>query len=155
MTRWLDGLEERARQTVPPHILEYVRQGAGASLTTSEATASWADVRLAPRVLRDVTRVDLTTWQPGPPPDHVVQEVPAGAVIVDVREPNEGPEAAPVHLPYSRLSEWGPGLDPARTYLFVCSGGTRSEMVAHELRRRGLKAFSLAGGVSSLRTPAA
>ena len=31
MTRWLDGLEERARQTVPPHVLEYVLQGAGAS----------------------------------------------------------------------------------------------------------------------------
>jgi 4-hydroxymandelate oxidase len=61
MTRWLDGLEERARQTVPPHILEYVLQGAGASVTAFEAPASWADVRLAPRVLRDVTQVDLTT----------------------------------------------------------------------------------------------
>lgn len=61
MTRWLDGLEERARQTVPPHILEYVLQGAGASVTTSEAPVSWAAVRLAPRVLRDVTQVDLTT----------------------------------------------------------------------------------------------
>lgn len=61
MTRWLDGLEERARQTVPPHILEYVLQGAGASVTASEAPGSWADVRLAPRVLRDVTKVDLTT----------------------------------------------------------------------------------------------
>jgi 4-hydroxymandelate oxidase len=61
MTRWLDGLEERARPTVPPHILEYVLQGAGASVTASEAPASWAGVRLAPRVLRDVTQVDLTT----------------------------------------------------------------------------------------------
>lgn len=60
MTRWLDGLEERARQTVPPHILEYVLQGAGASVTASEAPASWSEVRLAPRVLRDVTQVDLT-----------------------------------------------------------------------------------------------
>ena len=61
MTRWLDGLEERARQTVPAHILEYVLQGAGASVTASEAAAAWAGVRLAPRVLRDVTHVDLTT----------------------------------------------------------------------------------------------
>ncbi len=61
MTRWLDGLEERARATVPPHILEYVLQGAGASITASEAVEAWRAVRLAPRVLRDVTRVDPTT----------------------------------------------------------------------------------------------
>lgn len=61
MTRWLDGLEERARETVPAHILEYVGQGAGASITASEAVASWAGVRLVPRVLRDVSQVDLTT----------------------------------------------------------------------------------------------
>lgn len=61
MTRWLDGLEERARQSVPPHILEYVLQGAGVSITASEAHAAWADLRLAPRVLRDVSEVDLST----------------------------------------------------------------------------------------------
>lgn len=61
MTRWLEGLEERARETVPAHILEYVLQGAGTSITTREAVASWAGVRLVPRVLRDVSQVDLTT----------------------------------------------------------------------------------------------
>lgn len=61
MTRWLDGLEQRARHTVPPHVLEYVLQGAGASITVAEAAAAWREVRLAPRVLRDVTRTDLTT----------------------------------------------------------------------------------------------
>ncbi len=61
MTRWLDGLEERARQRVPEHILEYVLQGAGASITTAEAPGAWARVRLAPRVLRDVTTIDLQT----------------------------------------------------------------------------------------------
>ena len=61
MSRWLDGLEQRARHTVPPHVLEYVLQGGGASITASEASAAWREVRLAPRVLRDVTTVDLTT----------------------------------------------------------------------------------------------
>lgn len=61
MTRWLDGLEERARHHVPAHILEYVLQGAGASVSTAEAPHAWAGVRLAPRVLRDVTHIDLTT----------------------------------------------------------------------------------------------
>jgi rhodanese-related sulfurtransferase len=32
----------------------------------------------------------------------------------------------------------------------VCSHGHRSELVAHELRRRGVDAYSLAGGVAGL-----
>jgi rhodanese-related sulfurtransferase len=43
-----------------------------------------------------------------------------------------------------------PDLDPTRTYLFVCSHGNRSELVAHELRRRGVDAYSLAGGAARL-----
>ncbi|WP_257953701.1 hypothetical protein [Nocardioides sp. B-3] len=42
MTRWLDGLEQRARHAVPSHILEYVLQGAGSSITASEAAAALA-----------------------------------------------------------------------------------------------------------------
>jgi thiamine biosynthesis protein ThiI len=94
--------------------------------------------------------VDLLTWQPGPPPEHVLEEVPQDAVIVDVREDDEGAPVGDVRLPYTRAHEWSPGLDPGRTYLFVCSHGLRSESIAHELRRRGLRAFSLAGGISRL-----
>jgi thiamine biosynthesis protein ThiI len=94
--------------------------------------------------------IDLTTWVPGPTPEHVVEEVPEGALIVDVREEDEGPPVGDLRLPYSRAHEWTAGLDPARTYLFVCSHGVRSESVAHELRRRGLRAYSVAGGIGRL-----
>jgi tRNA uracil 4-sulfurtransferase len=94
--------------------------------------------------------VDLTTWQPGPPPEHVLEAPPRGAVIVDVREPEEGPAAGELRLPFSRIHEWAGGLDRARTYVFVCAHGNRSEMVAHDLRRRGLDAYSLAGGIGGL-----
>jgi tRNA uracil 4-sulfurtransferase len=94
--------------------------------------------------------VDLLVWQPGPPPEHVLEEVPEGAVIVDVREEDEGAPVGDLRLPYTRAPEWTPGLDPDRTYLFVCSHGLRSESLAHELRRRGLRAFSLAGGIGRL-----
>jgi len=100
-------------------------------------------------------RVDLPTWTPGPSPEHVVQDVPAGAVIVDVREPDEGPGVGDVRLPFSEADRWAAGLDEARTYLFVCTAGERSEIVAHELHERGLSAFSLAGGVANLPTAAA
>jgi len=99
--------------------------------------------------------IDLTTWQPGPSPEHVLDEVPDGAVIVDVREPGEGPTAGHLRLPISRSFEWAAGLDPGRTYVFVCTHGNRSEMVAHDLRRRGLDAYSLAGGLGRLPTRAA
>lgn len=94
--------------------------------------------------------VDLPSWTPGPPPDHVVEEVPPDAVIVDVREPDEGPTVGDVRLPLGLASEWAASLDRSKTYLFVCTNGNRSEIVAHDLRRRGLEAYSLAGGISRL-----
>jgi tRNA uracil 4-sulfurtransferase len=94
--------------------------------------------------------VDLLAWEPGPPPEHVLEDVPEGAMVVDVREDDEGALVGDVRLPYTRAHEWAPGLDPDRTYLFVCSQGLRSESIAHELRRRGLRAFSLAGGIGRL-----
>jgi tRNA uracil 4-sulfurtransferase len=94
--------------------------------------------------------IDLTKWRPGPQPEHVVGTVPAGAVVVDVREPSEGPDSGELRLPFSRSAEWMSDLDPTRTYLFVCSHGNRSELVAHELRGRGIDAYSLAGGIAGL-----
>jgi thiamine biosynthesis protein ThiI len=113
------------------------------------------DHRYIAEAVRGRDLVELVTWSPGPAPEHVVDRVPAGAVVVDVRELDEGDPAGDVRLPFSRRGDWTPGLDGRRSYLFVCSGGTRSEMVAHDLRRRGIEAFSLAGGVDRLHTPAA
>ena len=100
-------------------------------------------------------RIDLVSWRPGPAPEHVVSEIPDGAVVVDVREPDEGPQVGDVRLPFSEADRWIANLDAARTYVFVCSEGTRSEVVAHELTERGLRAFSLAGGIPGHPTAAA
>jgi thiamine biosynthesis protein ThiI len=101
------------------------------------------------------TSIDLLQWMPGPPPGHVVQDIPEGAVVVDVREAGEGDAVGDVRLPFSRISEWAQDLDQQKTYVFVCSHGNRSEMVAHDLRARGVNAFSLAGGAGRLPTRAA
>src|SRR5919106_196192 len=82
--------------------------------------------------------------------DSFVEEAARAAVVVDVREVEEGPLAGDLRLPFSRVSEWSDGLEPGRTYVFVCTHGHRSELVAHELRRRGVDAYSLAGGIGSL-----
>lgn len=65
--RWLGSLEERARAVLPAPVLEYLVQGARDSVTTGEAVAAWGEVRFRPRVLHDVTHVDLSTTLLGQP----------------------------------------------------------------------------------------
>ncbi|QIK68507.1 alpha-hydroxy-acid oxidizing protein [Nocardioides sp. HDW12B] len=57
----LRELEERARPRLPEEVHRYFAQGAGAGLSAAEAEGSWSGHRLVPRVLRDVTHVDLST----------------------------------------------------------------------------------------------
>jgi tRNA uracil 4-sulfurtransferase len=100
--------------------------------------------------VRGRRRVDLLDWTPGALPDLVVTSVPAGAVVLDVREPEEGPLAGDRRLPFSRAAELLDGLDRSQTYLLVCASGQRSYTLARELVRRGVTAWSLAGGVGAL-----
>lgn len=58
---WLAGLEEAARRRLPPEVFEYVAQGARGSVAAAEAAGAWRAVRFLPRVLRDVSAVDLHT----------------------------------------------------------------------------------------------
>jgi rhodanese-related sulfurtransferase len=72
----------------------------------------------------------------------------AHARWIDVREPYEF-EAGHIpgieHLPLERLGE----LDPSgeQPIVFVCRVGARSGMAAMALRRHGLEAYSLDGGM--------
>ena len=93
--------------------------------------------------------VDLLTWKPERLP-HVVEDVPESAVIVDVREPNEGKTVGDLRRPFSDLDRWIDDLDQDATYLFVCTVGARSEVAAGEARARGYDAYSLAGGMTRL-----
>jgi tRNA uracil 4-sulfurtransferase len=99
--------------------------------------------------------VDLRQWTPGALPDLVVTSVPAGAVVLDVREPEEGPLAGDRRLPFSRAAELLDTLDPGQSYLLVCASGQRSYTLARELARRGVTAWSLEGGVKALGSHAA
>ena len=56
--RWLDRVEEIARETLPPAVFRYLAEGARDEITLGEATDAWRSYRLAPRVLRDVSAVD-------------------------------------------------------------------------------------------------
>jgi 4-hydroxymandelate oxidase len=54
-------LEERARSVLPQPVFDYYAGGAGDEDTLAANANAWRAVRLRPRVLRDVSRVDTST----------------------------------------------------------------------------------------------
>lgn len=56
---------ETARRRLPPEVWDYYEAGSGEEVTLAEAELAWRSYRLRPRVLRDVSSVDLTTHLPG------------------------------------------------------------------------------------------
>ncbi|WP_202879510.1 alpha-hydroxy acid oxidase [Serinicoccus kebangsaanensis] len=58
--RFADALA-RAGDALPAPVLEYLMTGAGEGISAAEAGEAWRALRLRPRVLRDVSTVDLTT----------------------------------------------------------------------------------------------
>jgi 4-hydroxymandelate oxidase len=63
----LAALEQAARGRLDPAVYDYVAGGADAELTLAGNLAAWARLRLRPRVLRDVRRVDTATSVLGTP----------------------------------------------------------------------------------------
>jgi 4-hydroxymandelate oxidase len=57
----LTELRDRARTVLRPEVWEYYEAGSGDEVTLGEAEAAWRDFRLRPRVLRDVSGVDVAT----------------------------------------------------------------------------------------------
>lgn len=57
---WQEEFVDAARAVLPPAAWEYVRTGAREEVTLAESHAAWQHYRLWPRVLRDVSRVDLS-----------------------------------------------------------------------------------------------
>ncbi len=58
--RWLDQVEGLARETLPDPVFRYVEEGARDEVTLREAQRAWQELRLLPRVLRDVRTIDVS-----------------------------------------------------------------------------------------------
>jgi 4-hydroxymandelate oxidase len=54
-------LEERARAVLPQAVFDYYAGGSGDEETLTANAQAWSAVRLRPRILRDVSRVDTST----------------------------------------------------------------------------------------------
>ena len=73
--------------------------------------------------------------------------------LIDIRTPEEvaGSPAPARHIAMPALLS-NPGLLPAAgRYLLICASGQRSLAAARELRKHGLPAYSLAGGLRSMK----
>ncbi|HTV94846.1 MAG TPA: HesA/MoeB/ThiF family protein [Steroidobacteraceae bacterium] len=75
-----------------------------------------------------------------------------GYQLIDVRTPEEFAAHPTIarHIPMAPLLAEPQGLAPGSTYLLICASGKRSLSAARELRRRGLRVRSLAGGLQAL-----
>ena len=56
----ISDLERRAREVLPPDVYAYYAAGAGDERTLAEQERAWADIRLRPRVLTDVSDVSTS-----------------------------------------------------------------------------------------------
>ncbi|HWC38328.1 MAG TPA: alpha-hydroxy acid oxidase, partial [Acidimicrobiales bacterium] len=63
----LEILEDRARGLLPADVYDYLAGGAEDERTLEDNVAAWARLRLRPRILRDVSDVDLGTSVLGSP----------------------------------------------------------------------------------------
>jgi len=60
-------LECKAREILDPGVYDFFAGGAGEELTLADNVAAWNRLRLRPRVLRDVSRIDTSTTMLGAP----------------------------------------------------------------------------------------
>jgi 4-hydroxymandelate oxidase len=74
--RWIDALEQAAAEKLPEPVHRYFRQGSAGGVSAGEATAAWAAYRFRPRILTDVSSVDLSTTILGTPVDVPVLVAP-------------------------------------------------------------------------------
>ena len=85
-------------------------------------------------------------------PEEAARRVDEGAVLLDVREPDEwhaghAPDA--VHIPLAALAASLGQLDKDQPIVAVCRVGGRSERAASVLLQRGYDAVNLAGGLQA------
>lgn len=86
--------------------------------------------------------------------EEAARRVDEGAVLLDVREPDEwnaghAPDA--VHVPLAALAASVDRLDKDQPVVAVCRVGGRSERAAAVLLQRGYDAVNLAGGMQAWR----
>lgn len=85
-------------------------------------------------------------------PEGAVRLLDEGAVLIDVREPEEwqaGRAPQAVHIPLGQLGDRIGELPEGRKLVMICRSGGRSGVAATALAERGLPALNLSGGMQA------
>jgi rhodanese-related sulfurtransferase len=86
--------------------------------------------------------------------DRAMELLAAGAVLIDVREPDEwrtGHASRARHIPLTRLDREARRLSTDTPVVVMCASGMRSRGAAAQLRAAGYRATSLSGGLAAWR----
>ena len=73
------AFERQARERLPQAVYDYYAAGAGSEATLAANLAAWSQLRLRPRVLRDVSNVELSTSVLGEPVPHPILVAPSAS----------------------------------------------------------------------------
>ncbi len=79
-----------------------------------------------------------------------IKDCAAGAILIDVREPNEwaaGHSPAARHLPLNTVLANIDTIPRDQAVLIICRSGNRSSAATHALREEGIRAYNVAGGM--------
>jgi rhodanese-related sulfurtransferase len=85
-------------------------------------------------------------------PQRAAELIEQGAVVVDVRDPDEyeaGHIAGARHVTFDRLTPEEAGLEKGQQVLFYCRSGDRSATAAAAFAGSGWDAYSVAGGLEA------
>lgn len=83
-------------------------------------------------------------------PSTTVDSIPAGAFLLDVREPDEwaaGHIASAVHVPMAQVPDRMAELPGDQPIAVFCRGGGRSSRATAFLTRNGINAHNVTGGM--------
>ena len=108
-----------ARRRVPPSVFDYVDGAAGSETTLRRSRQAYARVQFHPRVLRDVSAVDLTTSMLGRPSALPFAFAPTGftRMMHHLGEPAVATVAAEAGIPYALSTLGTTSVEDARGVL--------------------------------------
>jgi 4-hydroxymandelate oxidase len=75
----IGAFERQARERLPQSVYDYYAAGSGQEATLAANLAAWSQLRLRPRVLRDVSSVELETSLLGEPVPHPILVAPSAS----------------------------------------------------------------------------
>ncbi len=132
------------------------RPATSATLAAVLAEEAKLDPARLERALAERVVFDLRALDPEAQgiPELEIREIPAGAVVIDLRSSEafrawHPPDA--VQLDFAHALQAFRSFARDRTYVVCCEFGLKSAHLAESMRREGLQAFHVPGGVKTLR----